>query len=136
MRLRTTLMATLGSVAGLAVAVTTYQSQAPVDQPRVSAARRPADTSAMTHPPRDVVLWMPCAAGSHLRGHACVHVAHRVTVVAPAVHSALAVSARRAAPVTPARAATQHDGRTADHAAQPDEHESDGPEDDHDEPDD
>ncbi len=135
MRLRTTVTAIFGSVAGLAVAVTTYQSQVPVEQPRVSAAPRPVGTSATTYPPRDVVLWMPCAAGSHLRGHACVHVEHRVVTVAAPAAPAAPVSARRAAPVAPVPPAAQHHKTKSEHAAEPADHESD-PEDDHDEPDD
>ena len=139
MRLSTPLMAGFGTVAGLAVAVTTYQSQAPADQPRVSAAApRPADTSAMTYPPRHTVLWLPCAAGSHLRGRTCVHVEHRVvTVRVPAAPSVAPVQARRVAPQAAARPAPGHrDATTHDSAEHDDDHESDEPDDDHDQPDD
>ena len=115
MRVKSSLMAALGSVAGAAVAVVTYQSQVVVEPARVSSVPRPEPVSAATYPHHVTVLWMPCARGSHRRGEACVHVQHRVvTLVLPAAPARVApapVTRRGAAVPPPTRSSAEHETR-------------------------
>ena len=103
MRFSAPLLTVVGTVAGAAAAVVTYQAAA---APASTVTRTVADsTPAAPAAPS----WLPCEAGWKVHGDACVRVKHRVVVVhdLPAPAAAPVVST----PVTPPPPAVAQDGR-------------------------
>lgn len=76
MRLRTSLMTSVGVVAGVAAAAVAYQSAAgaSVASPSSSAAPQVA-------PAKTTTSWLPCEKGWKLEGQTCVRIKERVVVI-------------------------------------------------------
>ena len=105
MRFSAPLLTVVGTVAGAAAAVVTYQAAA---SPAVPATRTVADGTA--DPVPAAPSWLPCEHGWKVHGTACVRVKHRVVVV----HDLAAPAA--AATVTPPAAQTADSRGGSGHA--------------------
>jgi len=85
------LLTVVGTVAGAAAAVVTYQSAA---APASTVTRTVADSTASPAPAAP--SWLPCEHGWKVHGTSCVRVKHRVVVVhdlpAPAAAAAAATA--------------------------------------------